>query len=322
MQSTVAKLMAPRHIEFVEEELPELMDGDLLCETLVSAISTGTEIAAYVGLPPLRPSAAYPRLLGYCNVSRVTDSRSDKFQVGDRVLTFQSHRSAFVVNYTGVLLRLPDQADARHISTSYLFHLGYNAVVRSQAQIGARVVVIGLGVIGLACVAMASLAGCRVDAVSDHADLSVVTAFGANNLLRRPYSGPAAEVVLLTTNSWGDWQMALKAAGKFGTIAVLGFPGRGQPAPQQNPLPTEDFYDKQLRIEAVGLSPEYNDSRGFLPRNERDNIAFIAGKIMDGTLKPDLLISGAFPARRIEDAYKRLIDRERGALTYVLDWPR
>ena len=44
----------------------------------MTAISPGTELAAYVGLPPLRDGPAYPRLQGYCNVGRV-------LTVGERV---------------------------------------------------------------------------------------------------------------------------------------------------------------------------------------------------------------------------------------------
>lgn len=43
--------------------------GKLAVETLVSAISPGTELAAWVVAPPLRPTTQpYPRLMGYCNV--------------------------------------------------------------------------------------------------------------------------------------------------------------------------------------------------------------------------------------------------------------
>ena len=97
----VVQLESPNLVKFIEKDLDEenLEFGAILCETLVTAISPGTELAAYNGLPPLRPATGYPRLQGYCNVSQVIakGSQVKSVNIGDRILTFQSHRSHFIV---------------------------------------------------------------------------------------------------------------------------------------------------------------------------------------------------------------------------------
>jgi threonine dehydrogenase-like Zn-dependent dehydrogenase len=323
----IVRLTGPRALTFQEEALAPCGPGQLRCETIVSAISPGTELAAYIGRPPLRPGNMYPRLQGYCNVGRVAESRTEGFEVGDRVLTFQSHRSAFVIEANDVLVKLPQNGDAGALACSYLYHLGYNSVLRSNVRVGHRVVVIGLGVLGLTTVAMAAIAGADVYGLSDQArPAEIAEMLGARAVFARSEEAAlveaigAADVVITTVNGWADWHAALRLAAPCATIGVLGFPGRGELMPDVNPLDTQHFYVKQLRIEAVGLGPEANDSRGFTRFNEREDLAWIVGRIASGSVDPSLLISGTYPALQICDAYEALLERKGSPLTFLLDW--
>lgn len=330
-ESTVVWLNAPGEIELRIESLSAPVDKEVLCETIVSVISPGTELAAFKGLPPLRPGIIYPRLLGYCNVARVLEvgPSVDGVQPGDRVLTFTSHRSAFVIAETEILYRLPETARAEDIACAYLFHLGYNAVLRGNVRAGSRVLVIGLGVLGLTTVAMAALAGARVFALSDHngpatiaLQMGAEAVFGRKDLSSMTESiGPdLADLVVSTTNSWNDWQVALQVARQLGMVAVLGFPGRGEPQPLSNPLDSQYFYMKQLRIEAVGMSPERPDSRGFCRFNERANINYIANQIARGRLNPSLLVSNCYAGTNAHQAYLDLLARRSSPTTYLFKW--
>ena len=61
---------------------------------------------------------------------------------------------------------MPKNSDSKLISTAYLYHLGYNAVLSSE-MVGSKVLVIGLGLLGLTnCFLMAKLAGANVTAIS------------------------------------------------------------------------------------------------------------------------------------------------------------
>lgn len=323
-------LTAPRTVELREERLGDPAPGQLLCETLVTAISPGTELAAWTGQPPLRPSVVYPRLQGYCSVGRVLASAAEGYAPGDRVLSFTSHRSHFLLPAADVLYRLPEAADAGKIACTYLFHLGYNAVLRSAVRPGSRVLVIGLGALGLGSVAMAALAGADVYARSDQPEPArIARQYGARGIFPRGDEaalkaalGSGADAVISTVNGWDDWQAALRLAGQNGAIACLGFPGRGQRAPEANPLDSQYFYMKQLRIEAVGWSPERDDTRSFLRFNERANIAWLARLILEGRIDPSPLISGAYPGRDIARAYDDLLARKGSPVTFLLDWEK
>ena len=330
-EAIIVNLVAPRQIELAPMPLVELEAGDVLCETIVTAISPGTELAAYTGAPALRAGITYPRLLGYCNVARVLavgDGVRD-VRVDDRVLSFMSHRSHFVMPASSVQVRLPPEVKTEDAACAYLFHLGYNAVLRSDVRAGSRVLVVGLGALGLTSIAMASLAGADVVGISDHpVPAGIARGFGASAVysraeFERMLESPGhelADVVVATTNAWTDWDIALKAAAQRGTIAVLGFPGRGAEPPQLNPLDSRYFYTKQLRIEAVGLSPEKPDDRGFTRYNVKANLAFIVQRIVAGDLDAAALVSGTYPGAEIERAYQDLLARNSSPITYTLRW--
>ncbi|WP_319245043.1 zinc-binding alcohol dehydrogenase [uncultured Propionivibrio sp.] len=328
-----AVLEGPRNLRFKEETLDPaaLGEGELLCATIVSAISPGTELAAYTDAPPLRPGVVYPRLVGYCNVARVLACGKTVSGIapGDRILSFSSHRSHFCLAATDALAVLPEGVVSDDAACAYLFHLGYNAVLKSGLRPGSEVVVIGLGVLGLTTVALAALAGAHVFAISDHeSPREKALAFGATACFSRAEFpqlaerlGPArAQVVITTSNTWADWRLALEGAGQRGTIAVLGFPGRQETAIPFNPLDSAHFYMRQLCITAVGMSPELPDSRGFLPFNERANLKRLLDWIEAGRLLPAELVSGRFPGSQLASAYESLLRREGSPLTYLLDW--
>jgi threonine dehydrogenase-like Zn-dependent dehydrogenase len=107
-----------------------------------------------------------------------------------------------------------------------------------------------------------------------------------------------------------------------GTIASLGFPGRSEPPGKYNPLDSQYFYAKQLRIESIGYSPEFPDSRGFLKFNEKDNLKFIVDLITSNTLNPKALTAKEIQAGNLEAAYSELLDKKLSPLTCILRWKK
>src|SRR5689334_8047017 len=111
MESAVYELTGPRNLVIRSStlDLMGLNETQIAGKTLVSVLSPGTELAAYRGDPPLRPGNPYPRLVGYCNVASVLAAGSavSDLRPGDRVITFQSHRSAFICAASEVVARVP-----------------------------------------------------------------------------------------------------------------------------------------------------------------------------------------------------------------------
>ena len=328
-----AKLLAPHKLVFEDGLIQEseLKHDEVLCKTIASAISSGTETAAYNGEPPLRPIKAYPRLVGYCNVSEIISvgSSVSNYKAGQRILTFSSHCSHFIIKENAILAIIPDEVSSQFASTAYIFHLGYDAVLNSNIKYGSPVIVIGLGIIGLGSVIASKMAGGKVYAISDH-DVPQKTALkmGAINVFSRKeipklksiLGTRMADVVITTSNSWADWEFALDMAGMNGQICILGFPGRGKNDIPFNPLDSRYLYHKQLTLKALGHAPEENDSREFLKFNEKDNLSFILDEISKKNINPEFIITKEMPWTDLETAYKNLLKRDGSPLTYILNW--
>lgn len=317
-------LDAPRSLLQVTDT-PRPNVGELQVRTRYSAISPGTELAAYNGLPPLRDTPApYPRLVGYCNVGEVTAVPEGlvDYAVGDLVLTHASHRSHYGVPPSGVLARMPGGANLQAAATTYLFHLGYAATLKGDIRAGHDVAVVGLGTLGLTTASLAHRSGARVTGFSAHAALDEHTsAFGIGQVVNKTAAGAEQfDVVITTSNDWADWRLALSLARRGGTIVVLGFPGRGQPAPDFNPLDSRWFYDKQLNITACGHVASADLDAIDLRFTLKRNCAYLLGEILANRLPAAQLISEIRPAADLAAIYAELTVDRRGGRTVVLDW--
>lgn len=330
----VAELAGPRQLTFREEPLRAPESREVQARTIRSAISTGTEMAAYLGLPPLRPGKIYPRLVGYCNVAEIVACGTEvqDFGVGDRILTHQSHRSAFVCSAEEILLKLPESTDPNIAATTYLFHLGYNALLKGGFQPGQEIAVIGLGTLGLGAVALAAALDCRVTAFSNQSvqreravGIGAARSFSkeaTESCDRFPSDYRGAELIITTSNRWPDWQLAMEIARPDAAICVIGFPGRGEPAPDFNPLDSQYFYDKQLRLLACGKAPisaPADDPDRF---NVKRNCRFLLDLILAGKLPAGELIAEESPAAELSQIFERLAGRSPGEMIHILNWTK
>ena len=328
LTSEVVRLVAPRTLvsETTTLDTAALADDEIVVITRCSTISPGTELAAYVGLPPLRPGSIYPRYLGYCNCGEViaAGSRVTGISVGDRVLTHAAHRSSYRISQHEVLARVPPNIEPDKASVTYLFHLGYSAMLRANVQAGQHVAVVGLGALGIGSVAVAQLMGAEVFAVSNRESaLLRARRCGAKTVLvadDTAFDKVDADVVVSTSNTWADWKLALRLVRRGGVVAVLGFPGRGEPPPPFNPLDSQYFYDKQITLMGVGQDlDQVPGSRSPSPQL-RANMRYLLDAIGNGRLPAAEFSSQVRPASELAAAYDDLIARRHDVLTYVLRW--
>jgi len=151
-------LIAPRQVELREEALPALSEGQVLVETICSAISPGSEMLVYRGQFPRQLADAhdfisggldYPLAYGYAAIGRVTAAASgvDQAWVGQQVFSFQPHTSHFITTPDG-LIRVPDLPPE---TACFLpgMETAVNFVQDAAPLLGERVLVLGQGIIGL-----------------------------------------------------------------------------------------------------------------------------------------------------------------------------
>ena len=321
-------------IETETLDVANLDRNQIAAETLFSAISPGTEVSAFKGDPPLRPMKVYPRVVGYCNIGQIVavGEKVKEYKVGDIILTHQSHRSAFVCSTDLILAKVPEDANLPESSTTYLFHLGYNALLRGDVRSGHNVAVLGLGTLGLTTVAVSKLFGAKTMALTGREIVfPTATEMGAdivvnkndpklNEIIGSNFYETGIDVLVTTSNSWNDWRIALGIPRKNGKICVLGFPGRTQPIPDFNPLDSSSFYEKQLNIIGCGYTPKNSLPPEDLRFNLKRNCRYLLEQILNGTLPADKIISAVVTWTEIEDVYQDLAKRKKDLITAVLKW--
>lgn len=327
-----AVLYGARDLRFVEENLPdEPGPHQVFVETEVTALSTGTDLANYDGRSEELPNApSYPRAVGYSNVGVVkrAGANATRFRPGDRVFSTRPHQSGYVADETDLLVKVDPRIDPAQASLAYLTHLGASALRKVSYQPGESVLVIGLGVIGLCTVALASSLGANVEAIANHSHrLELAKAMKAQHawdagrfVPSSTFGGRGADVIVLTANTWAAYRTALEAAGHSGRIALLGFPGRAQPQPDFNPLDAHWVYGKQLTIAGAGFAPRVECAPEEIRFNLRRSLEDILARLADKRIDLAPLISHRIPAASMREGYEMAIGHDKSLSAAVFLW--
>lgn len=159
---------APGEVQIRAEPLPSPERDQVLVRTLVSAISSGTEMLIYRGHLPvgmvldetiaaLDSSFSYPTKYGYSLVGQVVSIGSgvDPIWEGRHVFAFHPHESHFV-SIPEDLLILPKDLSLEDAVFLPNMETAVNFVIDGQPLIGERVVVFGQGIVGLLTTALLS----------------------------------------------------------------------------------------------------------------------------------------------------------------------
>ena len=152
---------APLQMEVREEDLAWPAPGQLLVETIASAISAGTEMLLYRGEAPselaaddtigaLRGTLAFPLKYGYAAVGRVAavgDASLAGWE-GRRVFAFHPHESLFVAA-PAELIALPAEMTTEDALFLANMETAVSLVQDVRPVLGERAIVFGQGVVGL-----------------------------------------------------------------------------------------------------------------------------------------------------------------------------
>jgi len=158
--------LEPRRTEIREEDLPEPGPGQVQMETIVSAISPGSELLVYTGAAPQNMSADrniaslggdldFPLKYGYSSVGRVSrlGPGMDSSWLGERVFSFQPHQSASVADLEHVL-PVPDELSSMHATLYPLVETAVTLVWDARPLLGEDAAIVGQGPVGLVTAAL------------------------------------------------------------------------------------------------------------------------------------------------------------------------
>ena len=356
--------------------LPKATAGRVVVRTEASLVSVGTEKAMFelarkslLGKARARPDLVKkvvdkvrtdglletwrqvsgrldtPVQLGYSSAGSVVKvgQGTSGFRTGDRVACTGSGYAghAEVVSVPArFCVGIPDNVDFESASFVALGGIALESVRMAHAELGSRVVVIGLGLIGQIAVQLLNAAGSHVfgidiDAVKaklamDHgAEQTAVStsAVSVTDMVSRWSGGHGADAVIImaSTETNEPLERAAEMCRERARIVATGMVGLE--------VPRSEFYDKELElVVSRGWGPGLYDSRYAgagsvdypLPyarwTAERNAQEFLS-QMSKGHISTRRLISHRFALEDAPSAYEMILDGSQAYLGVVLTYP-
>ena len=279
-----------------------------------------------------------PLPLGYCNAGVVLEVGSNvtEFKPGDRVASNGPH-AEFVCIPKNLCAKIPDQVTDEQAAFTVLSSIGLQGVRLIAPTLGEKVVVYGLGLIGLVTVQLLRASGCEVMGIDINPDrLKIAEGYGAYGVNAAaggdPISaasawtdGKGVDGVLITASTKTDEIMhhSAEMGRKRGRIVLVGVVGLN--------LRRSEFYEKELTFQ---VSCSYGPGRydetyeqgghdyptGFVRWTEQRNFGAILGALRARQLVVDDLISHRYTLQEAPHAYEKL-SADSSALGIMLGYP-
>ena len=310
----------PGQVEVRQSPLPPLTQGQMLVETICSAISPGTEMLIYRGQFPkdladahdtLSSGLKYPLTYGYACVGKVVKiSKEMRHRWLNRmVFAFQPHASHFIAT-PDELLPLPEGMTPETACFLPNMETAVNFLQDAAPILGERALVFGQGIVGLLTTALfaefplASLVTCDRYPLRREASLSL----GVSAALD-PNGSDFREQVRKLLPSGADLSMELSGSpGALNdAIALTGFSGRVVIGSWYGEKKATldlggDFHRSRIKLISSQVSTIAPGLRGRWDKARRFEIAWDAL----ARIQPQKWVTHRFPLEEAEKAYALL----------------
>jgi 2-desacetyl-2-hydroxyethyl bacteriochlorophyllide A dehydrogenase len=250
---------APGRVVIRPEALPPVADGQVEVVTSFSGISAGTELLAYRGqldpevavdetIGPLGGTFRYPFRYGYSCVGVVARGTSEVDE-GTTVFAFQPHQDRFVADAAAVI---PVGAVDQREATMYpLVETALQIALDAGPVLDQRVVVFGLGAVGLLTSLVLQRAGADVVAAEPRAwRRQLGGELGVESADPSDLAGEPVPLVIEVSGSPAALPAALSLLAHEGTVLVASWYGT---KPVELPLGGA-FHRRRLTIRSTQVS--------------------------------------------------------------------
>ncbi len=151
--------------ELIDEETPLCEADSILCQTLYSGLSNGTERNVLIGG---NYGGSWPNRCGYQNVGRIIEVGSDVqgYAAGELVFCadYPQHRQIFTAktNDWNLLVKIPGSLDPKTVPLLGVAGVAFHDVRTASVAPGEKVLVVGAGLIGQFTAQAARAAGAEL----------------------------------------------------------------------------------------------------------------------------------------------------------------
>jgi len=320
-----------RDVTVATRPVPEPGTGEVLIETDLTLVSTGTELTHLTRSYPedSRWSTTYPFYPGYNNVGRVVAAGDGVEAVaeGDRVATYSGHQ-AHVVADAADCRPIPDGVADEPAVYFTIAEIVMNGIRRGRLTWGETVAVYGLGLLGQIAVRIARLAGAE----------TVVGLDVASDRLGYLPEGPAVTGVDPGVDDWMD-RFEAATGGRSADVVyeVTGNPDaipgefdvlrdQGRLVVLSSPRGSTEFDFHSLchapGYEIIGAHNRTHPTAGDPddPWTQHRHAELFFGALADDRLSVGGLTSHRRPYADAPDLYDLLLEDRSQALGVVLEW--
>jgi predicted dehydrogenase/NADPH:quinone reductase-like Zn-dependent oxidoreductase len=355
-------------MDVAEVPCPQVGRGQVLIQTRASLISAGTEkmlvefskanliqkarqqpdkvkqVLDKIKTDGLMPTleAVFRKLdeplpLGYCNAGVVLEVGSGvtDLQPGDRVISNGNHAEVVCVP-RNLVAKVADNVTDEHAAFTVLAAIALQGIRLVQPTLGEKIMVFGMGLIGLLTVQLLRSSGCAVLAVDLNPQrLQLAERFGAKTVdlskgadpitAAKGFAGEqGVDAAIITASAKTDEivHQAAESCRKRGRIVLVGVVGLN--------LRRSDFYQKELTFQvSCSYGPgRYDESYeqgghdyppGYVRWTEGRNFEAVLGAMASGSLDVSSLITHRF---QFDDALKayETIENDGSALGVILQY--
>ncbi|WFN35015.1 bi-domain-containing oxidoreductase [Methanogenium sp. S4BF] len=279
---------------------------------------------------------AKPEALGYSCAGIVTDSNVSEFSVGDRVACagagYASH-AEYVSIPKNLTIKVPDNVSLEDAAFTTVGSIAMQGIRNAEVTVGERVVVIGLGLVGLLSVQIAKAAGCRVFGIDvDPKKIALSLELGADiasnydGLEERmaSFSPFGADKVIITaaTSSNGPIEVAGDLVREKGRVVAVGAVGLN--------IPRDKYYEKEAEFV---ISKSYGPGRYdrsyeekgidypiIVRWTEKRNMDSFLELISEGKINLQKIVTHEFTIEEATDAYDLITSRKEPYLGILLKY--
>lgn len=320
---------APGQVEIRQTPLPPLTQGQMLVETICSAISPGTEMLVYRGQFPkgltdahdtLSSKLEYPMPYGYATVGRVVKITKDmRHRWKDRlVFAFKPHSSHFIAT-PDELLPLPEGISPETACFLPTMETAVNLVQDGAPVLGERALVLGQGIIGLLTTALLNKFPLETLIAADRYSMRRDTSLelGVKNCF-----DPDAEDFRVQASTQDGYDLTFELSGSPSAlndaIALTGFGGRivigSWYGDKQATLDLGgDFHRSRIKLISSQVSTIAPELSARWDKSRRFKVAWDALE----RIQPEKWITHRFPLHEAGQAY-RLLDKNPQETIQVL----
>jgi len=351
-------------MQVINIPIPNYGDNEVLVKNMYSAVSAGSEIKAVeksnAGLVKslrekvsVKDGISHIKTYGITKTlkeikkekKRITTSKSMGYSscgkvikigrnitdisLGDMVACGGAEvatHSEYVVVPRNLLVKIPEDICLKYASFATIGSIVLQAIRRAEVEIGSRVAIIGLGLLGQIACQILSNSGCNVIGIDIDEErvklankLGLKCGFVSNNRLVEKIQahtnnvGVDCVILFASTSSSKPINDAMQMCRKKGKIVIVGFIGMD--------LERADFYKKELDIvmstaygpgrydrqyEEKGIDYPIAYVRWTANRNMEEFLRLIKNKKID----LDFLIDKTFSLNDAQEAYQQLKDKE------------